>query len=416
MNALRVAFVTETYPPEVNGVATTTQQFVEGLRGRGHDVALIRPRQAADAPTAGPRAPQPPGALRQHLLPGLAIPRYPQLRMGLPAVGRLLRLWQHQRPDVVHVATEGPLGWSALRAARRLGLPVSADFRTNFSAYSAHYGIGWLQRPITAYLRGFHNACGCTLVPTEALRQQLALQGFERLHVVPRGVDTQRFAPAHRSDALRATWGAGPDDLVLGCVGRLAAEKNLGVALQAYEQIRRLQPRARLVLVGDGPQQAALQAACPTAVMAGVQRGAALAAHYASFDLFLFPSQTETFGNATLEALASGLPIVAFQHAAAGQLLRHGHDGLLAPLDDSPRFVGLAVQAAGDAALRHRLAAQARRTATPLGWDSVVQGFEARLRQVAGQVQQPQQQPTAAAVAAGQPAHASTSPCHTPPL
>jgi len=383
MNALRVAFVTETYPPEVNGVATTTQQFVEGLRIRGHEVTLIRPRQAADGPVAEAPAAPPPGALRQHLLPGLAIPRYPQLRMGLPAVARLRRLWQAQPPDVVHVATEGPLGWSALRAARQLGLPVTSDFRTNFSAYSAHYGIGWLERPITAYLRGFHNACGCTLVPTEALRQQLAQQGFERLHVVPRGVDTQRFAPAHRSETLRATWGAAPDDLVIGCVGRLAAEKNLGVALQAYEQIRRTQPRARLVLVGDGPQQAALQAACPSAVMAGVQRGHALAAHYASFDLFLFPSQTETFGNATLEALASGLPIVAFHHAAAGQLMRHGHDGLLARVDDANGFVALAVQAAADPALRQRLAAQALHTARPIGWDSVVQGFEARLRQVA---------------------------------
>lgn len=385
MNALRVAFVTETYPPEVNGVATTTQQFVQGLCARGHAVTLLRPRQLADGPgdtAAAPGAAEDGQPLAQHLLPGLAIPRYPQLRMGLPAVNRLLRLWRGQRPDVVHIATEGPLGWSALRAARRLGLPLSTDFRTNFSAYSAHYGIGWLQRPITAYLRSFHNACGCTLVPTEALRQQLALQGFERLHVVPRGVDTQRFAPARRSNALRAAWGAGPDDLVVGCVGRLAAEKNLGVALQAYEGIRQQQPRARLVLVGDGPLQAALQAACPGAVMAGVQRGTALAAHYASFDLFLFPSQTETFGNATLEALASGLPIVAFAHAAAGQLMQHGHDGLLAPLDDAARFIALARQAAADRPLRQRLAAQARTTAAPLGWDSVVQGFEARLRQV----------------------------------
>ncbi|WP_046111335.1 glycosyltransferase family 4 protein [Aquincola tertiaricarbonis] len=377
MDALRVAFVTETYPPEVNGVATTTKQFVEGLQARGHAVQLLRPRQqAADA------AVQRPG-LQEVLLPGLAIPGYAQLRMGLPATGTLLRLWRRQRPDVVHVATEGPLGWSALRAAQRLGLPVSSDFRTNFDAYSRHYGIGWLQRPITAYLRRFHNRCGCTLVPTEPLRQRLARSGFERLHVVPRGVDTGRFGPAHRSPALRAQWGAAADDLVLGCVGRLAPEKGLLLAIEAFHRLRGRQARLRLVLVGDGPQRAALQAACPDAVFAGVQQGHALAAHYASFDLFLFPSQTETFGNATVEAMASGLPVVAFDHAAAGQLISPGRNGLLAPLDDGAAFLSLAAQAAGDAAWRARLGEAARQTALALGWDSVVHGFEARLVQVA---------------------------------
>lgn len=378
MKALRVAFVTETYPPEVNGVATTTRHFVEGLQARGHAVQLLRPRQhAADV------AAQRPG-LQEVLMPGLAIPGYAQLRMGLPAARTLARLWRRQRPDVVHVATEGPLGWSALRAAQKLGLPLSSDFRTNFDAYSRHYGIGWLQRPITAYLRGFHNRCGCTLVPTEPLRQRLARSGFERLHVVPRGVDTTRFGPAHRSPALRAQWGAAPCDLVLGCVGRLAPEKSLLLAIEAYRRLHGRDARLRLVMVGDGPQRGALQAACPDAVFAGVQQGGALAAHYASFDLFLFPSRTETFGNATVEALASGLPVIAFDHAAAGQLITTGHNGLLAPVDDAAAFLTLAAQAAGDAALRARLGEAARCTALSLGWDSVVRSFEARLAQVAG--------------------------------
>jgi glycosyltransferase involved in cell wall biosynthesis len=369
---LRVAFVTESYPPEVNGVATTVARFVEGLHARGHDLQLVRPRQAL-APVA------PATGIDEVLTRGLPIPRYPQLRMGVPSKRALVRLWSLRRPDVVHVATEGPLGWSALHAARHLKLPVTSDFRTNFHAYSRHYGIGWLDRPIMAYLRRFHNLCACTFVPTESLRRGLAQAGFQRLHVVPRGVDTVLFSPTRRSDALRAAWGAGPGDLVLGLVGRLAAEKNLGLLRATWQAVRERLPRARLVLVGDGPLRAELQMQCPGAVFAGLRQGADLAAHYASLDLFLFPSLTETFGNVTVEALASGLPVLAFDHAAAGALVDSGRNGWLVPAGDARGFVDAALHLSADAPLRQRLAAAARETARGLGWDAVVSRFEAHL-------------------------------------
>ena len=379
--AMRVAFVTETYPPEINGVATTTAQFVQGLHRRLHDVQLVRPRQGADdaagAASAAPR-------LHEVLVRGLPIPRYPHLRMGAPARRLLTRLWSLRRPDVVHVATEGPLGWSALQAARRLSLPVTSDFRTNFHAYSRHYGIGWLHRPIMGYLRRFHNLAKCTMVPTEALRRELEACGFRSLKVVPRGVDTERFAPTRRCDALRAHWGASPADLVVACVGRLAPEKNLGVLLDAYRAIRAVAPRSRLLLVGDGPMRSELAAACPDAVFAGQQSGVDLAAHYASADLFLFPSLTETFGNVTTEALASGLPIVAFDHAAAGLLIRSGENGVLAPCGQAAAFVSCAVALAGDAKLRQSMALSALATARALGWDRVVASFEAQLAAACG--------------------------------
>ena len=191
--SLRVALVTETYPPEVNGVALTIDRLVRGLQARHHDIQLIRPRQAAvDAPFShvGPE-PQ-----EQLLMPGLPIPRYPHLRMGMPAKRALLGHWSLRRPDLVHIATEGPLGWSALQAARKFRLPVSSDFRTNFHSYSRHYGIGWLRKPIAAYLRRFHNQAQCTMVPTVSLQQELEKLGFERLLVVARGVDHQAFEHA----------------------------------------------------------------------------------------------------------------------------------------------------------------------------------------------------------------------------
>jgi glycosyltransferase involved in cell wall biosynthesis len=369
--SLRIALVTETFPPEVNGVALTVARTAEGLRERGHDLQLLRPRQPADAADPA-RSPQ-----REVLLRGAPIPCYPNLRLGLPAGRELRALWYQRRPDLVHIATEGPLGWSALRAAHALGIPVTSDFRTNFKAYSGHYRLGWLGGAIAAYLRRFHNNTGCTMVPTEALRSELQAAGFERVVVVARGVDTQLFDPARRSDALRRQWGMGPDDGVVLYVGRLAAEKNLDVLVQAYAGMRQLNPRLRLVLVGDGPLRERLAQRCPEAIFAGQRSGADLSAHYASADLFLFPSLTETFGNVTPEAMASGLPVLAFDHAAAGQLIEHGENGWLAPCGDAVALVKLARSLSHEPAALRRAGAAARRSALELGWDGIVRQVEA---------------------------------------
>lgn len=367
---LRVAVVTETYPPEVNGVAATISRVVAGLRLRGHDVELVRPRQGR-ADQAGDN-----DGVVETLVRGLSIPHYPQLMMGLPARHALVKRWRVQRPDVVHLVTEGPLGWSALQAASQLDLPVVSDFRTNFHAYSGHYGIAWLRRPIMGYLRRFHNRTAVTMVPTDALRGELAASGFERLRVVSRGVDTVLFDPARRSAALRASWGAAPDDLVALYVGRLAPEKNLGDLLTAFEAVRRVAPNARLVLVGDGPQRASLQRQCPGAVFAGVRRGGDLAAHYASADLFLFPSLTETFGNVVPEAMASGLAVAAYDCAAAAQLVRHAENGLVVRSGEARGFGAAAACLAADPPAARAMGVQARATALRLDWDSIVQAIE----------------------------------------
>lgn len=371
---LRVAVVTETYPPEINGVAGTVSRVVEGLRERGHALQLVRPRQhKGDVAVVEP-------GFAEILMRGLPIPRYPDLKMGLPAKRALLRSWSFERPDVVHLATEGPLGWSALQAARHLRLPVVSEFRTNFHAYSQHYGVGWLRHPIMAYLRKFHNQCHSTLVPSPDLQKTLAGLRFERLQVVARGVDTQLFNPERRSHALRAEWGATEQSPVVLAVGRLAAEKNLGTLIQAFQALRQQQPLAKLVLVGDGPQRAALQASCPEAIFAGLRRGEDLATHYASADLFAFPSLTETFGNVVPEALASGLPVVAFDYAAAAQLLRSQTAGALAAFGDNQAFID-AVTALGSnhSELRSK-GAQAQGIAKLLGWDAILNSMESHYR------------------------------------
>lgn len=369
--SLRIAVVTETYPPEINGVAMTLGRFVAGLHQRQHEVQLIRPRQA-DGDRAGSSE-----RFQEVLKRGVPIPRYPALKMGLPAKQALTRLWSVNRPDLVHIVTEGPLGWSALQAALKLRLPVCSDFHTNFHAYSRHYGIGWLKTPIAAYLRKFHNRTRCTMVPTAAMRDELEEMGFRNLRVVARGVDTSLFDPARRSDLLRERWGAGPNDPVVLYVGRLAPEKNLPALVAAFAEMRARTPKARFVLVGDGPESGALAARHPDLIFAGLRVGEDLATHYASGDIFLFPSLTETYGNVTVEAMASGLAVVAYDYAAAAEHLRHGHDGMLADYDNLGEFMGFAAELVTSRERIKTYGARARATALGLDWDRVVQQLEA---------------------------------------
>ncbi len=375
--SLRIALVTETYPPEVNGVARTVKEMVEGLRARGHTMQLVRPRQGeADQPLVN-------GSLHEVLGKGLAIPRYPQLKMGLPAKRALVQGWSEFLPDVVHIATEGPLGWSALAAARELELPVATDFHTNFQTYSRHYGVGWLARPVTAYLRRFHNRAGCTLVPTAELAAELEGLGFRGLRVVGRGVSPTVFSPARRSSALRSSWGALDDTPVALCVSRFAPEKNFPLVLRAFDAMREARPDAKLVLVGDGPLADELKSSRARCVLAGRRENGELSAHYASADIFLFPSTSETFGNVTLEAMASGLGIVAYRYAAAREHLRHGESALLPEVDDEKNFIAGAVRLATNAELARDLGRAARAAAESLTWERIVGDFEAALGDVA---------------------------------
>jgi len=369
---LRVAVVTETYPPEINGVARTVGVMVDALLGRGHEVQLVRPRQRSE-----PGSPEHP-ALSLRLVAGMPIPLYPDLRLGLASRRSLQKTWSEWRPDLVHVVTEGPLGWAGVAAARRLGVPVSSDFHTNFHSYSRHYGFGLFAGAVAGYLRALHNRADCTLVPTAEMKAVLEALAFERVLVVGRGVDTRLFNPGRRSEALRAAWGCREGETVVLHVGRIAPEKNLGLFVEAAEAMRRIGD-VRVVLVGDGPQSAALRARHPEFVFCGMRSGEDLASHYASADVFLFPSVTETFGNVTLEAMASGLAVVAYDYAAARQHMRHWASGLLAPTGEAVEFVKMAALLARSRDLRTRVAQGARRAAEEITWEKTFDELEAVL-------------------------------------
>ena len=373
---LRIAVVTETYPPEINGVAMTISRMVEGLR-QYHEVELIRPRQnKMDSATHEP-------TLQEVLVRGFPIPRYPGLKLGLPAKRLLIERWSENRPDVVHLVTEGPLGSSALAAARKLDIPVSSDFHTNFHSYSRHYGFGWLYQAVAVHLRKLHNRTDTTLVPTRELLETLANDGYQNLQVVARGVDTKLFHPSKRSMELRRQWGLVGDDLAVIYVGRISAEKNLPLVLRTFEAMQAISANLKLVLVGDGPVRADLQRKNPGCIFAGMRTGEDLAAHYASGDIFLFPSMTETYGNVTVEAMASGLAVVAYRYAAAAEHIVHELNGLHADFGNEEEFIVQACKLAIDVTRVNKIRWQAHQTMLKLDWQNIVDEFEQALAQLA---------------------------------
>jgi glycosyltransferase involved in cell wall biosynthesis len=360
----RVSIVTETFPPEINGVANTLNQLSTALSRFGNRVQIVRPRQAVEKTSVY-------NSFEVITAPGLPIPGYRELRFGIPIKKRLLKLWKEQRPDVIYIATEGPLGSSALQAARSLDIPVASGFHTRFDHYTKHYGIGWLEPLALAYLRRFHNRCQLTLVPTRAMQDKLQRQGFQNVALIARGVDTQLFSPARRDNTLRNEWGLRDDDLALIYVGRLAAEKNLKLVVDAWLAIRQDRPGTRLILVGDGPMRGALQKDHPEIIFCGMHRGESLARHYASGDLFLFPSLSETFGNVVIEAMASGLPVLGYRDAAIKEFVRHQENGIVIEAGDRQQFIRAARESAQEPELLVRLGKQARKDSLAMDWPKI---------------------------------------------
>lgn len=366
---MHIVFITETWPPQVNGVVLTVQTLARGMAARGHRIEVVRPG------TDGRD-----GSIDLISARGAPLLYYPGLQVGMPKGAALRRQWLMRRPDAVYIATEGPLCGSAMRTANALQIPVVTGFHTRLNDYASHYGFRLLAPWLRSRLLHFHRRAQMTLVPTRTLVEELAGGGIPHVRRLRRGVDIGLFSPARRDPALRARWGASDMAPVLLCVGRIAAEKGLGLALQAFRSLQARIPAVRMVMVGDGPQREALASAYPDVLFVGTQGGEELAAHYASADLFLFPSQTETFGNVILEAMASGLALVSFDLAAAQEHVANGISGLVIPPGDARGFISSAYQLGMAIETRRSLGVNARIAAEHCTPEAVIRDFEKLLR------------------------------------
>jgi glycosyltransferase involved in cell wall biosynthesis len=312
------------------------------------------------------------------------VPGYPQLRVGLPAGRKLRAWWRAKRPDLVHVATEGPLGNSAVTIANELKIPVTSGFHTNFHTYAKDYGFALLRRPVLQWLRRFHNRTRRTFAPTPELCAQLSALGFENMAVLSRGVDTHDFDPERRDHELRASWGASADTPVVIHVGRMAVEKNYDLLFRVYAAMAAANPRLKFVLAGEGPLEARLKREHPECVFVGFFSRREIGRYYAAADIYVHASLTETFGNVLTEAMASGLAVAGFNYAAAKQFIVNGVNGLTVPCGEPDALVAAGVKLAKDSLLRERLRREARSAVLRQSWSEVIGGFESALLQIAG--------------------------------
>lgn len=374
---MRVLYCTDTYPPQVNGVSIVTAISVAGLRERGWDVHLIAPKYPNGAARdADPNA---------MALPSVSLPLYPDVRLVVPDYPQVREVVDRLRPDLVHCATEFIVGRLGQMAATRARVPVVTSYHTDFSRYMSSYGAPWLAKPVSRYLARFHRRARRTFTPSHASQADLRLLGIPDVVVWGCGVDSERFHPSHRSEALRETLGVDGTFTFL-YVGRLAAEKGVGVVMDAFRRAQaQLGARAvRLIVAGAGPEETRLRAAAPpgTVFLGFLERERELPALYASADAFVFASTTETLGLVVLEAMASGLPVVAAPAGGVAEHLRDHVNGLAYTANDVEGCAAAMVALVRDGALAARLRTGARRTAESLSWHAELDRLDESYREL----------------------------------
>ncbi|WP_111895200.1 glycosyltransferase family 4 protein [Acinetobacter sp. MB5] len=370
---LKIAIVTETWPPEINGVALSLMHLSEGLQQQGHKILLIRPEQSHSYSRFQPD--------QECLVAAHKIPKYPTLQFGRPQWNKVAKAIEQFQPDVVHIVTEGPLGLLALQVAKMKKIAVSSGFHSPFQEFSRFFDLAFLVKPIQHYLRWFHNNTDLTCVPSQDTARALKAYGVTcPIQVISRGVDHRLFSPEHRSENLREHWGVDSQTKVLLYVGRLSPEKEIHVLIEGYLQARFQQQAVQLVIVGDGPDRERLQQLDPEqqVIFMGNLTGQRLAEAYASSDVFVFASRVETFGNVVLEAMASGLPVLTYDYACAHAYVQDQLSGWLLDIKDELGFLQR-MQDLPTIAQLHLMGQQARMQVKDAGWQRPVQQFEQAL-------------------------------------
>lgn len=376
---LHIALISETFTPPSPGPTSTLARLCAGLSERGHQLQLVRPRQAADRQRSNDA--------QLVLTHGWPLPWHPSVQWSPDTRQQLLTAWRQQRPDVLYIATEGPLGLAALGAARQLQIPVVSGVHHNLEQYRKQPGWAPFSNLLSHYLRWFHNRSQLTLVPSPNQYLELGRRGFQRLQLLGRGVDSRLFHPRRRSAILRASWGLDEQAIAVLYVGYPSNDNPTELLAPCLHALQRAHPqrRIRLIVSAAHMQRAALQQALPEAVVLETPADDALAEHYASGDVLLLANGDGHGSRVLLEALASGLAVVAFERGAAAQHIRHGHNGALAMSDDLQGFIEAASWLLDDRETLRRIRLNARLHASHQGWESVIQRFEMLLRSACGE-------------------------------
>ena len=357
---LRLALFSDTYPPQINGVAPTLARLVKAVEARGGEVQVVT--------VSDPDAPADPQVERWPSIPFWA---YPQLQMAAPRRDKALDLVEKWKPNLVHATTEFGIGLGGLLGAKEKRVPLVTSYHTHFTAYLRHYNLSVLDAIGWPYLRWFHNAGRITWAPSEIVRAELEGNGFKNTRVWSRGVDQNQFHPKFRSSELRRSLGVEEDGVLAVYIGRLAPEKGIHVALEGMRQVMERNPKVRFALAGHGPDEERCRATAPPGtVFMGRLTGRALGEFYASGDIFVFPSITETFGNVVLEAMSSHLALVAPDIGATTELATP-ETALQFRAQDPGSLAGGVEQLVKDPALRRKLADAAFAVAETRTWDSV---------------------------------------------
>lgn len=354
---MRVVIVTESFPPDVNGVAHCALQTARHLVDRGHVPLVVAPATAAGS---GPDATAPCPVVR---IPSIPLPGYPQVRVALPSRRVAAAITEH-RADIVHLASPFILGVRGMAAAARLGIPAVAVYQTDLAGYARTY-VGAGEATAWRRIRSVHAAADRTLAPSSVALRDLEAHGVPRVRLWARGVDTDRFRPDRRDEAMRREL-APNGELIVGYVGRLAPEKQV----ELLSGVCGLDG-VRVVVVGDGPSQAGLTEQLPGAVFLGRRTGDELARIFASLDVFAHTGPFETFCQTVQEAMASGVPVVAPAAGGPLDLVAHGRTGLLVPPRDAAAVRDAVWALAGDPALRAAYGAAGRDMVEGRTWATV---------------------------------------------
>lgn len=361
---MRILYFTDTYLPQINGVTNTLDKLGRYLDGNNIQYRFFAPYYAGGLRSLNE------GRIQRFR--SISLPAYPECRLSVPAYSNICRLADKFRPEVVHLMTPAGMGLAGLKYARDRGMPVAASYTTNFDAYLKYYKLEFMNTLLWSFFRWFHNSCRINFCPSQDTAKILKTRGIENVRIWSRGIDTETFSPARRSADMRKRLGAG-ERITFLYVGRLAPEKDLDILLESIRQVNRcFSDTTRFIIAGDGPYASWLRKSSPENVLfTGYLRGKELSSLYASCDVFLFPSSTETFGNVVLEAMASGLPVIAANSGGVKDSVIDGYNGFLCEARNVEDFTRSILKFIKDRTLIQKMSIAARQCTLKKSWNSI---------------------------------------------